>query len=205
MVTFVLFEWCKSPRSYFARSPWPRRLFKTTACVRGVARGRTEEELIRGVVDQRPSTGGEPLGLTSRPQKNMRVEQQFHAPPPKSSSISSWPIRSKSSGTEMYPAIKPSRRTSVPMGVLRGITFTMGFPALAITNDSPRLAKTWPRLSPHVRLSCRSVCRLRQHTVLDSALHCWCARGRLRVGCWSLLPHSAKYRSPGVAHGDLER
>ncbi len=38
------------------------------------------------------------------------IQQKFHAPPPEIRSISSLPIRSKSSGTEICPAMKPSRR-----------------------------------------------------------------------------------------------
>ncbi len=56
-----------------------------------------------------------------------------------SSSISVPPIRSKSSGTDMpLPARKPNRRGAA--GASRAETLTRGFPAFAITNDSPRAA-----------------------------------------------------------------
>jgi len=48
----------------------------------------------------------------------MCIQRQLHTPPPNIRSISPCPIRSKSSGTEICPAMKPSRRTCVPVGAL---------------------------------------------------------------------------------------
>jgi hypothetical protein len=50
------------------------------------------------------------LGLTSRPQQQLRIQQQLHEWLTKSCSISELPIRSKSSGTSICPTMNPSRR-----------------------------------------------------------------------------------------------
>jgi hypothetical protein len=54
-------------------------------------------------------SGHVPSGTGSRvhqpPVKELRIEQKLHAPPSKIRSISSLPIRSKSSGTDICPAI----------------------------------------------------------------------------------------------------
>src|SRR5258708_1380430 len=72
--------------------------------------GGAEEKLVVRIVDQLSSFLGEPLRFTGRPKQKMCVEQQLHNPPPKMASISFFPIWSKSSGTEICPAMKPSLR-----------------------------------------------------------------------------------------------
>jgi hypothetical protein len=66
--------------------------------------------LVR-IVHQPWGLRGESLGVTGSPEEKMRVQKEFHRPPPNICSISSLPIRSKSSGTKTWPAIKLSRRT----------------------------------------------------------------------------------------------
>src|SRR5215471_10408296 len=99
--------------------------------------GRTKQKLVPWIVDQGASFHRQSIWFTSSPEEKVGIEQQLHAPPPNILSISSRPIWSKSSGTEICPAIKPSRRICASVGTLRAVTFTRGLPALAIMNDSP--------------------------------------------------------------------
>src|SRR5579883_895496 len=71
--------------------------------------GGTEQQVGISIRDQRARFLGQPLRFSSRPQQEMSIEQKLHRPPPNSSSISSAPMRSKSSGTAICPAMKPSR------------------------------------------------------------------------------------------------
>src|SRR5579863_8924286 len=99
--------------------------------------GRAEEKFVRRIVNQFHSSNREPIWLGSSPQQQMRIEEQLHFPPENMCSISASPIRSKSSGTEICPAMNPSRLSSFPTGTSTAVTFTMGLPAFAITNGSP--------------------------------------------------------------------
>src|SRR5215469_4557619 len=106
---------------------------------------RTEYEHVLGVIEQFAGLGRELFRLPCRPQKNMRVQQEFHYSTPNSLPISSCPIRSKSSGTDILPARNPNRRISPGEGESSATTFTIGFPDLAMTNGSPLAALSTSR------------------------------------------------------------
>src|SRR6266851_7156845 len=89
---------------------------------------RAEHQLVPSIVNHTAGGDRQALRLPSRPEQQLRILQQFHEARPKSSSISGLPIRSKSSGTAISPAINPSRRTSPASGVSSGTTFTIGLP-----------------------------------------------------------------------------
>lgn len=74
------------------------------------------------------------------PQEQMGIKQQLHSLPSNSRSISSLPMRSKSSGTVIWPVEKPNRFMGVPSIASSRDTFTRGLPALAIINGSPLTA-----------------------------------------------------------------
>jgi hypothetical protein len=97
----------------------------------------------------------------------MRIQQQLHRPPRKSSSISAQPIRSKSSGTAICPTMNPSRRTCLAVDVFSAVTFTSGLPALAMTNGSP----LGGALDQHGQMSLGFVDIDRKHVAPDRLRH----------------------------------
>src|SRR5689334_429269 len=105
--------------------------------------GGAEQELIIRILEQSFGTSGKTLWLTSRPEEDLRVQEELHAPVPNSAAISRSPIRSKSFGTLISPFRNPMRFRFA--GASRRDTFTSGFPALAMTNDSPFAARSTRR------------------------------------------------------------
>lgn len=59
---------------------------------------------LAGSLDEGAARGGNSVRFAGRPQQQMRIEEQLHASPPNSRSISLPSIRSKSSGTEIFAA-----------------------------------------------------------------------------------------------------
>jgi hypothetical protein len=102
--------------------------------------GRAEEQIVVGIRQQCARDWRQTIGLSDRPQQDLRVEQQRHLPVPNSFAISERPMRLKSSGTVNSPLRKPSRRGD--FGASSATTFTSGLPALAITNGSPLTARS---------------------------------------------------------------
>jgi hypothetical protein len=72
------------------------------------ARG-TEHELVRLLFDHVTGRTRQSARAERRPKQQVRVEQQPQRLPPNIWSISSAPRRSKSSGTLIWPAMKPMR------------------------------------------------------------------------------------------------
>ncbi len=114
--------------------------------------GRAEQQLVFRRLDQGARLRRQAAGTSGRPQQQMGVQQQLHVPPPNSRSISASPIRSKSSGTAICPAMKPNRRRCPASGALNAMTLTSGLPALAITNGSPWAACSTSREQLRLRL-----------------------------------------------------
>ena len=87
----------------------------------------------------------EPTLKRSKLEYDMRVEQQLHGLPSNSSMRPDEEMRSKSSGTEISPAIKPVLCLLDAASSASGTTFTMGLPALAMMNELPRAASSTRR------------------------------------------------------------
>lgn len=68
-----------------------------------------EEQFVFRRLEQCASRCRKSLGAAGSPQQKVGIEQQLHASPPNSCSISSLPMRSKSSGMTIWPAMKPRR------------------------------------------------------------------------------------------------
>src|SRR5215472_5863079 len=105
-----------------------------------------EQQIVVRVVEQFVRILRQALRRSRGPQQQMRVEQQLHAGwSPNSRSISLLPMRSKSSGTAICPAMKPRRLALPAVGTSRAVTLTSGLPAFAMMNGSPLAAASTRR------------------------------------------------------------
>ena len=99
------------------------------------------------VFSRLPGFGGQSIRPYGSPDQKMGIQQQFRFLPLKRFSMSAFPIWSNSSGTRIWPARKPSRRAGAWGAASRPVTLTSGFPALAMTKESPRTAAAIKRES----------------------------------------------------------
>src|SRR5215469_12291470 len=104
-----------------------------------------EQELVLWILDEPTRRFCQPFGIVGCPEQQMRIQQQFHSSPWNIRSISERPIVLKSSGIENGPGRNPSLRSCFPVGVSRAVTFTIGFPALAMMKGFPPAASSTKR------------------------------------------------------------